>query len=81
MAAKDYRICCGMDNAYISKVSKRNPNVMLTDRYEISENDILMLIDWYMDKKCKDSEYSDGVVCFKSHIKNGNIIKMQIITE
>lgn len=41
MAAKDYRICCAMFNAYIAKTSKRNPNLMLKDRREITEGEIL----------------------------------------
>ena len=37
-----------------------------------------MLIDCYMSNKCKDEEYKDGVVCFKSHIQEGKIIEMQL---
>ena len=78
MAAKDYKICCALFNAYIAKVSKRNPNLMLTDRREITESEILMLIDWYMENKCQDEEYKDGIVCFKSHIQEGKIIEIQL---
>ena len=78
MAAKDYKICCALFNAYIAKVSKRNPNVMLEDRREIRESEILMLIDWYMDKKCQEEEFKDGVVCFKSHAQEGKIIEIQL---
>ena len=78
MAAKDYEICCALFNAYIAKVSKRNPNVMLDDRREISEGEILMLIDCYINNKCKDEEYKDGVVCFESHIQEGKIIEIQL---
>ena len=78
MAAKDYKICCALFNAYISKVSKRNPNLMLTDRREITESEILMLVDWYMENKCQDEEYKDGIVCFKSHIQEGKIIEIQL---
>ena len=78
MAAKDYKICCALFNAYIAKVSKRNPNLMLTDRREITESEILMLIDWYMSNKCQDEEYKDGIVCFKSHIQEGKIIEIQL---
>ena len=77
MAAKDYKICCALFNAYIAKVSKRNPNLMLTDRREITESEILMLLDWYMDNKCQDEEYKDGIVCFKSHIQEDKIIEIQ----
>lgn len=78
MAAKDYKICCALFNAYIAKVSKRDPNLMLEDRREITEGEILMLVDWYMENKCQDEEYKDGVVCFKSHIQEGKIIEIQL---
>ena len=80
MAAKDYEICVSglTSTLYLAKVSKRNPNVMLEDRRKITEGEILMLIDCYMDKKCQEEEYKDGVVCFKSHIQEGKIIKIQL---
>ena len=78
MAAKDYEICCALFNAYIAKVSKRNPNLMLEDRREITESEILMLVDWYMENKCQDEEYKDGVVCFESHVQEGKIIEIQL---
>ena len=76
MAAKDYEICVSglTSTPYLAKVSKRNPNVMLDDRREISEGEILMLIDCYMSNKCQDEEYYVGVVCFKAHIQEGKII-------
>ena len=80
MAAKDYKICVSglTSTPYLAKVSKRNPNVMLDDRREITEGEILMLIDCYMSNKCQDAEYKDGVVCFKSHIQEGKIIEIQL---
>ena len=78
MAAKDYKICCALFNAYIAKVSKRNPNLMLEDRREITEGEILMLFDWYMENKCQDEEYKDGVVCFESHVQEGKIIEIRL---
>ena len=80
MAAKDYKICVSAlaSTPYLAKVSKRNPNVMLDDRREITEGEILMLIDCYMSNKCQDEEYKDGVVCFKSHIQEGKIIEIQL---
>ena len=80
MAAKDYEICISglTSTPYLAKVSKRNPNVMLEDRREITESEILMLIDCYMNNKCKDEEYKDGIVCFKSHIQEGKIIEIQL---
>ena len=80
MSAKDYEICISglTSTPYLAKVSKRNPNVMLDDRREITEGEILMLIDCYMSNKCQDEEYKDGVVCFKSHIQEGKIIEIQL---
>ena len=78
MAAKDYKVCCALWNAYIAKVSKRNPNLMLEDRREITESEILMLVDWYMENKCQEEEYKDGVVCFESDVQEGKIIEIQL---
>ena len=80
MAAKDYeiRISALRLTPYLTKISKRNTNVMLEDRREITEGEILMLIDCYMSNKCQDEEYKDGVVCFKSHIQEGKIIEIRL---
>lgn len=56
MAAKDYKICPALFNAYIAKVSKKNPNKMTDDRRVITENEILTLIDWWLDSKCDEGE-------------------------
>ena len=79
MAAKDYEICVSglTSTLYLAKISKRDHNVMLDDRREISEGEILMMIDCYMSNKCQDEEYKDGIVCFKSHIKDDKIIEIQ----
>ena len=53
MSAKDYRICPGLSNAYIAKVSKRNPNMMTEDRREITEGEIMGLIHWWIKDKSK----------------------------
>ena len=80
MAAKDYeiRISALRSTPYLTKISKRNTNVMLEDRREITEGEILMLIDCYMRNKCQDEEYKDGIVCFKSHIQEGKIIEIRL---
>ena len=80
MAAKDYeiRISALRLTPYLTKISKRNTNVMLEDRREITEGEILMLIDCYMSNKCQDEEYKDGIVFFKSHIQEGKIIEMRL---
>lgn len=48
MSAKDYKICPALFNAYIAKVSKRDPNKMLEDRRVITEQEIIELIVWWM---------------------------------
>ena len=80
MAAKDYeiRISALRLTPYLTKISKRNTNVMLEDRREITEGEILMLIDCYMSNKCQDEEYKDGVVFFESHIQEGKIIELRL---
>ena len=52
MSAKDYKICPALFNAYIAKVSKRNPNIMLEDRRVIEEKEIFSLIEWYLHNYC-----------------------------
>lgn len=52
MSAKDYKICPALFNAYIAKVSKRNPNMMLEDRRVIDEEEIFALIEWYLHNYC-----------------------------
>ena len=80
MTAKDYEICVSglTSTPYLAKVSKRNPNLMLEDRREITESEILMLIDCYMSKKCQDEEYKNGFVYFKSHIQEGKTIEIRL---
>lgn len=44
MAAKDYKICPALFDAYIAKTSKKNPNEMLSDRRIITDSEIFSLI-------------------------------------
>lgn len=55
MAAKDYQICMGWRSAYIAKTSKKNPGLMLEDRKEISEGEILGLIHWWALKRKEET--------------------------
>lgn len=57
MAAKDYKICPALFNAYIAKVRKKDPNLMTGDRREITEEEILSLIDWWLDKNADEGEH------------------------
>ena len=58
MAAKDYKICPALFNAYIAKVSKRNPNMMLDDRRIITDAEIFRLIIWRLRRFCIDNRVS-----------------------
>ena len=67
MSAKDYRICPAIFNAYIAKTSKKDENLMTDDRREISEEEILSLIDWWLYYKCGDN--GKGVM-FESDLRS-----------
>lgn len=55
MAAKDYRICPALFNAFIAKMSKRDPNLMTDDRCIITDREIFELIHWYLERFCIDN--------------------------
>lgn len=78
MAAKDYRICCALFNAYIAKVSKRNPNMMLADRREISDGERLTLIAWELDQWVTKNKDSDG---FRFKDNDGRTIEVHYLSE
>ena len=56
MSAQDYHICPACFSAYIAKRDKRNPNLMSPDRREITDGEILMLIDWNLDIMTKSNK-------------------------
>ena len=76
MAAKDYHICPALFHAYITKVSKRNNNLMTNDRREITESEILTLIDWYLDQKAEEGEHG---IQFESEAREGMKIQMNFV--
>lgn len=78
MAAKDYRICCALFNAYIAKVSKSNPNMMLADRREITEGERLTLIAWKLEQWVAKNEESDG---FRFHDNDGRTIEVHYVDD
>lgn len=51
-----------MFNAYIAKTSKRNPNIMLEDRREITEGEILFLIEWWLRRKLANSNSDTQII-------------------
>ena len=73
MPAKDYKICPALTCAFIAKTSKRNPNLMLEDRREITEQEILALIDWYVCNRA-----SEGFT-MKSLIEKGKTVYVTLI--
>lgn len=76
--ANDYRICCALFNAYIAKVSKRNPNMMLEDRREITDGEKLTLIAWELDRWVSKNKDSDG---FRFKDNDGRTIEVHYITD
>ena len=76
MAAKDYKICPALFNAYIAKVSKRNPNEMTDDRRLIEEGEIMVLIDWYLDKELGENYKT---ISFESLSREGMRVKLEYI--
>ena len=78
MAAKDYKICPAIFNAYIAKVSKRNPNKMTDDRRVITEDEILMLVDWYLDNELEVNQTS---LSFESNTREGKRIQLKFVDE
>lgn len=74
MSANNYKICPALFKAYIAKVSKKKPNLMTDDRREISEEEILTLIDWYLDRKAEDGEKG---IWFESEEREGMIVEVK----
>ena len=62
MAAKDYKICPALFDAYIAKTSKKNPNEMLSDRRVITDNEIFSLIQWRLERHCIENKNTSGMV-------------------
>ena len=73
MAAADYKICCALFDAYIAKISKKNPEMMLQDRRSISQGEILTLIDWFANHKIKNN---GDCLTFNSGCKKGFRVKV-----
>ena len=61
MAAKDYKICPALFNAYIAKTSKKNPNEMLSDRRIITDSEIFSLIQWRLERHCIENKNTSGM--------------------
>lgn len=63
MPAKDYKLCPSplTGTVYISKVSKRNPNVMLDDRRELGKAEFYNAIIQHVLCEIKDTDSVMGV--------------------
>ena len=58
MAAKDYKLCVSgiMGTVYIYKVSKTNPHLMLNDRRQVLDNEIIPVILHWANAQLKPEE-------------------------
>ena len=57
MSAKDYQICPALFKAYIARVSKKKiPNLMTDDRREITDAEIMNLIEWRFRRFCEENK-------------------------
>lgn len=79
MAAKDYDIVCGWQNAYIAKHTKTNE--MSDDRKLITEGEIMMLIDFALEKFLSNNDKEKGGLEFPSHLKDGYKVKIELVKE
>lgn len=72
MPAKDYSIAIGLFGAYIARISKRNPNMMTSDKKEISKDEIYSLIEFFLEDFCVNNR------CLTMSISSGgeSIIEM-----
>lgn len=61
MSAKDYQICPALFKSYIARVSKRNPNLMTDDRHEITDAEIVNLIEWRFRRFCEENKKNNDV--------------------
>lgn len=80
MAATDYEIVLGMASAYFTKKKKTPSGTMSTDRRAITEGEVMMLVDFYLDNYCDKHRGCLGVE-FKSHIKQGLKIKIEYVND
>lgn len=62
MAAKDYKILLGWQNAYIGKEIKRKTYTMSEDRRPLTEGEILALIHWWAQKKMEETGNDTQVI-------------------
>ena len=69
MAATDYVIVTGWQNAYLTKKkkpTKKGPQTMSMDRRPITEGEMIGLFEFYLRKWCEEHEGEDTVVITNS---------------
>jgi len=66
-AAKDYKLCVSAltGTVFISKISKRNPNEMTDDRYEIPKGEFIKTIVEWVDSQ----EKTDNILMITANKK------------
>lgn len=64
MSAQDYKICPACFHVFLAKVSKRNPNLMLSDRRIITDEEIFGLIKWKLRQFCLDNHTDTMYITF-----------------
>jgi len=65
MAATDYIIVTGWQNAYLAKKkkpTKKGPQTMSTDRRPIEDSEMIGLFEFYLRKWCEEHEGENTVV-------------------
>lgn len=73
MAAKDYKICPALFNAYIAKVSKKDPNLMLEDKRRITDAEIYNLIQWKLEQFCIENKTDTMIIS----VENKPIVELK----
>ena len=81
MAAKDYEIVCGLASAYFAKKKKTKSNTMSEDRRPIAEGEIMMLIDYALDRDFYKEGKDECGFTFESLIHKGYKIEVNLIKE
>lgn len=81
MAAKDYEIVCGLASAYFAKKKKTKSNTMSEDRRPIEDWEIMMLIDYALDRTYYKEGKKECGFTFESLIHKGYKIEVSLIKE
>ena len=78
MAAKDYEIVCGLFSAYFAKTKKTKSNKMSKDRRPITEEEIMMLIDFALDRDFDKEEKDECGFTFESRMNEGYTVEVSL---